>query len=304
MKANGAIGVLVAAMLIGSEAIAVESPTAPSRETGSANKTSSPQPELHIPDVVADRIVDAIMDWGDHTLGGPFKKGGGDEDATRSLLKDIVTKASPGSVVWDMTVGSEPHTATPKEDAPGYTPSGQTRVMPPGALLGKAPDADRTNPTDPEFPPLPIALPAEQIPAQVPVHNQKPDAQGPGPSERSVPEPVHITAAGGLRVTTSGENATGAPSPPADRPGQQVIQAGGPTFEQVKDTPDVHLNPEAPRAAPAPAPAAPPAQPTPAPAPPAHTFGPDHNPADHLIDHSKPEIIHAGPDHPDASGKT
>src|SRR5580698_6776020 len=71
-----------------------------------------------MPEFVRDRIVDKIMAWGDKHIGGPFKKGGGDEEATRKVVEDFVSPGNPWEAAWDITTNGESHTATPEQDTP------------------------------------------------------------------------------------------------------------------------------------------------------------------------------------------
>jgi hypothetical protein len=56
-----------------------------------------------MPKALQDRIIDKIMDFGDKHVGGPFKKNGGDEAATRQVISDIISPEKgkrPVVTVW------------------------------------------------------------------------------------------------------------------------------------------------------------------------------------------------------------
>src|ERR1700680_2014091 len=74
-----------------------------------------------LPASIGNRIVDGIMDFGDKHIKGPFKKGGGDEAATRKVLSDLIMRANPWKAAGDIFVGSESRTSTPTQDEPGYS---------------------------------------------------------------------------------------------------------------------------------------------------------------------------------------
>ena len=60
-----------------------------------------------MPQGVSKRIVDKIMDWGDRHVGGPFKKGGGDEAATRKVIEHIISPGNPWRAALDISTEGE-----------------------------------------------------------------------------------------------------------------------------------------------------------------------------------------------------
>jgi hypothetical protein len=74
-----------------------------------------------MPRFIGDRIVDKIMDWGDQHIHGPFKKGGGDEEAARQVISDIVMPVKAWRAVIDITTQAVSNTASAVQDAPGYS---------------------------------------------------------------------------------------------------------------------------------------------------------------------------------------
>jgi hypothetical protein len=85
------------------------------------------------PHWIGDRIVDKIMNWGDKHDLAPFKKGGGDEAATRKILTDLIVKVKPWAAVRDVFVGSESNTASKEQDRPGHSQEYDGAQMPSGA---------------------------------------------------------------------------------------------------------------------------------------------------------------------------
>ena len=106
-----------------------------------------------MPHWIGDRIVDKIMNWGDKHNLAPFKKGGGDEAATRKLISDlIVMPVEPWRVMYDLSIGSESKLQTIQQGKPGSSqeqgvpmPSGAHQQTPIGQpadrpTLGSRPD--------------------------------------------------------------------------------------------------------------------------------------------------------------------
>jgi hypothetical protein len=90
------------------------------------------------PKWIGDRIVDKIMEWGDKNVKGPFKKGGGDEAATRAVVSALVSPGNPLVTAFNLTFRNIPSTATPDQDSPGY--SQQNGVpMPAGSRASSQP---------------------------------------------------------------------------------------------------------------------------------------------------------------------
>jgi uncharacterized membrane protein YgcG len=85
-----------------------------------------------MPTRIGTRVVDAVMNWGDKNIGGPFQKGGGDEEATRKVLTDILVPVNAWRAVLDITGGSGSRTANAQQDTPGYS-QGQGVPMPGGS---------------------------------------------------------------------------------------------------------------------------------------------------------------------------
>jgi hypothetical protein len=119
-----------------------------------------------MPPWVGNRVVDAIMDWGDKHIHGPFKKGGGDEKATRQVLSDILMPVKAWRAVLDIT-GGESQTATAEQDNPGYSQSQGVPLPPQGA-------PKQTPNTQPPAKQTPTIQPA--IPISPEIHQRDRDA--------------------------------------------------------------------------------------------------------------------------------
>jgi hypothetical protein len=199
-----------------------------------------------MPSWIGDRVVDAVMDWGDKHIGGPFTKGGGDEDATRQVVSDILVPVKAWRAFLDITAGSESHTATAEQDTPGYS---QSKGVPmPGGAHKQVPIAQ---PPSNQIPSSRSAIPV--IPANHD-HEREFDASATH-SNRERPDTVDASSTSGT-------------SKPIE------LRAGERSYADANKPMEVNLNPEHTTSG-NPAPAAPAAQPARTPAPQRGGGGPD-----------------------------
>ena len=119
-----------------------------------------------MPKFIGDRIVDRIMNWGDKHIGGPFKKGGGDEAVTREVVSDVVMPINAWRAVLNLTVGQQSSTATPEQDTPGWTPQGAPLPAPQGQIAADGQPAPSGQPVPSTQAPTaqqPIPVPTTQV---------------------------------------------------------------------------------------------------------------------------------------------
>ena len=206
-----------------------------------------------LPKALQDRIVDKIMDFGDKHFGGPFKKGGGDEAATRQVISDRISPEKAWRVFFDVTLNSDSSTATAEQDKPGWTPEGPSAPVPQGQ---PAP----SNQAPPTAAPVPVA------------GNTQGSAAPQGNHDGSVGPPDHgMTHASNDAPAANANSAATAPGPTKTI----ELKAGENTWAQATTNPNINPNPEltgggssAPASSPAPSPSpAPVATPQPAAAP-------------------------------------
>jgi hypothetical protein len=237
-----------------------------------------------MPSWIGDRIVDGVMNWGDRHIGGPFKKGGGDETATRQVVSDLVMPVKAWRAVLDVTLGSESKTATAEQDTPGWSPQGVRLPVTHGqAAVDSQPTLDG----------LPVPsnqVPTAKQPLLVPIPTTTQVSSTP---ERTHDTPVgpsdHVTGSA-TRVTNDapGGKANSEGTTPQTPTKTIELRAGEDTWAQATKEPKVNLNPElatggnptptasSPAAPSSPPPSAPATNPQPAPSPaPQHGGGPD-----------------------------
>jgi hypothetical protein len=209
-----------------------------------------------VPNPITDRAVDRIMEWGDKHVGGPFKKGGGDEQATRKVISDLVEPANWWDAVID-AFGTESSIST-QQGIPGNS-------LQPGAHVQvpiKQPQAEQSPSATPDRPLLSVPEPV----ASHPMSSSGPISQDHSP----VPEPskpqiflkagetplAEVPKAPDIHFNPNPEAATGAPNLPATRQGGSSSDSpkGGMIERSVVPSlpHDVGISP-----APAPAPAPP-----------------------------------------------
>jgi hypothetical protein len=212
-----------------------------------------------LPARLTDKIVDQLMVWGDHYIGGPFKKGSGDEAATRAVLSDLLGKTDPLHAVLDITVKTESHTATAEEDAPGYsqahgvpTPSGSS-VSPQKPAASAPPTVINLHP---EIHPV---MPAGKSPNNLDNWLDDDDFNGPPPTSPprvspALPQSAIAAPASHTGAGPEGHSGTGAASPEtangsgggASAHANQIeLKSGQTTWAQPNPEVSFHPNPEA-----------------------------------------------------------
>jgi hypothetical protein len=239
-----------------------------------------------------DRITDALMDFGDKHIGGPFKKGGGDEQATRSLISEILSPGKWYSALWDITLGSESTTATKEQDTPGFSQLHGVQ-MPAPAKVNLAPQQQGGSSNHQPSAAAPVAINPN---SEVHAAESHSDHSGIGANEHEPsggnPSVEAPTAASNASAQSTASSA--GPNKATNQGGLQaqvpLVQVGeghwvpGPTFNtNAQGTPT---------AAPAPASA-----PTPAPAPTPAQHDHDGHPTHDVIDHEHSIHDWGGPDH-------
>jgi hypothetical protein len=181
-----------------------------------------------MPQGVSKRIVDKIMDSGDRYVGGPFKKGGGDEAATRKVIEHIISPGNPWRAALDISTEGESSTATTEQDKPGYSQAHGV-PMPSGAKVQNANDqagrsdvspANQNSITiNPEIHPETSGIATTHNPE----HQSGPSGQD--HNATSAPEPS-------TAVATPGGHVGGSTADAPTRPGQQELRAGETTSVQ------------------------------------------------------------------------
>lgn len=268
-----------------------------------------------VPKWIGDRIVDKIMDFGDKHIHGPFKKGGGDEAATRNVISDIVMPTKWWRAAWDAL--KESSTASEEQDKPGYS---QAHGVPlPTAV--RSPNGQPNQPGS-KASPAPQAAPPQSSATQAPTmvnrdhaavtpEGAMPESKVPAPGESA---PVVPETKADDNSTPEARNDSTARSQEAP-PESVWIGAGQDTWAQPHQ-PVVILNPELatgggdstpatpnrPSPAPSPVPSPTPATQSSAPAAPSSAprdkIGPPIDHHDRITDHDW-----VGPDHPSNSDK-
>jgi hypothetical protein len=212
-----------------------------------------------MPKWMADQIVDSIMNWGDKHIGGPFKKGGGDEAVTREVVSLIVEPQKAGKVIVDLSFrGSS--TATPAQDTPGYSqqhgtpvPSGTHKQV----AIGQPPTPQAPNQTpqnqpsisiNPEIHPVDTAPVNHSMDTAAPLTTQRPDrniqASGAGPLSG---DHTHAdnAATGGTSSSGAGNHASSgnssgtAQNPPSP---QTWLRAGETPLADASNQPTIEIN--------------------------------------------------------------
>jgi hypothetical protein len=230
---------------------------------------------IALPSQITDRIVDGVMDWGDKHISGPFKKGGGDEAATRKIIGDLLGKGRPGKIFVDISIGSESNTGTAEQDAPGYSQSHDGLAMPPGAHVQNLAPQPASIPSsinlNPEIHPVSPHTNTPQVPSDNWLDDHDWGTNAPSPNgnvahneTHSVPSHPAPESHSGDGFASALQNKAGSADPGAPAT-QKTLEAGKTNLAQASPNVAFNPNPEATNTAPQgpPAAAAPAARPSP-----------------------------------------